>query len=280
MHACLSGSRSRLRPHQLRSGQFQQSNQALAVLSLGILDSQCLEPEHGHADAEHLPGAEVAVCQFSIAKIFGKTLHKNDTNLSIPLGRISMNAHFKSKAILALVLAISIAATGCSAQWINIALQDLPVLTQMALNIATLASAFSKQQNTADIAVIQNLSTQASRDLNLLLTLYNEYKANPNASTLAKIQSAVADANQNLPALLESAHISNSLLTVRVTAAINLILTTVNNFAALMPASSAVKARKAVATLPTASDLKRQWNQQVCTSLDVVNGETPQCLMR
>src|SRR5205823_11677473 len=91
--------------------------------------------EHCHTDAEHLPGAEVAVCQFSIANIFGKRLHKNDKNFSIPLGRISMNAHSKSKAILALVLAISIAATGCSAQWINIALQDLPVLTQMALNI-------------------------------------------------------------------------------------------------------------------------------------------------
>jgi hypothetical protein len=39
--------------------------------------------------------------------------------------------NFKSKSLLALVLAISITTAGCSAQWINIALQDLPVLTQM-----------------------------------------------------------------------------------------------------------------------------------------------------
>jgi hypothetical protein len=78
----------------------------------------------------------------------------------------------KSKAFLALVLAIAIAATGCSAQWVNIALQDLPVLTQMALNIATLVSALAsgQQASTADIAVIQNISAQASRDLNLLQT--------------------------------------------------------------------------------------------------------------
>ena len=30
--------------------------------------------------------------------------------------------------------------TGCSAQWISVALADLPVLTQMALNIAALVA--------------------------------------------------------------------------------------------------------------------------------------------
>jgi len=173
----------------------------------------------------------------------------------------------KSKALLALVLAIAIAATGCSAQWINIALQDLPVLTQMALNIATLVSALAsgQQASTADIAVIQNISAQASRDLNLLQTLYGEYKANPSATTLQKIQNAIADLNQNLPTLLQSAHVSNPTLSARITAAVNLILTTVNSFAALMPQSSAVTARKTrTHSLLHANDLKKQWNQQVC----------------
>jgi len=172
--------------------------------------------------------------------------------------------HFKFKSLLPLVLAFSITLTACSSQWITIALQDLPVLTQMALNIATLAGTFSRQQNTADLAVIQNISAQASRDLNLLLTLYNEYKANPNAATLSKIQTGITGINQHLPALLESAHISNPLLSSRVTAAVNLILVTVNNFAALIPSSGQVRARKAIGPLPSTSDLRRQWNQQVC----------------
>jgi hypothetical protein len=178
-----------------------------------------------------------------------------------------MKTNSKSKAFLALVLAIAIAATGCSAQWINIALQDLPVLTQMALNIATLVSALAsgQQASTADIAVIQNISAQASRDLNLLQTLYGEYKTNPSATTLQKIQNAIADLNQNLPTLLQSAHISNPMLSARITAAVNLILTTVNSFAALMPQSSAATSRKAsLAPLLHAKDLKKQWNQQVC----------------
>lgn len=173
----------------------------------------------------------------------------------------------KSKTFLALVLAITLAATGCSAQWINTALQDLPVLTQMALNIATIVStlAAGQQASTADSAVIQNISAQASRDLNLLQMLYSEYKASPNATTLQKIQNAISDLNQNLPVMLQSAHISNATLSARIAAAVNLILTTVNSFAALMPQTSAATSRKAPSTtLVDAKDLKKQWNQQVC----------------
>jgi DNA-binding transcriptional regulator YbjK len=182
-----------------------------------------------------------------------------------------MKTHSKSKCLLALVLAIAIATTGCSSQWINNALQDMPVLTQMALNIATLAAtlASGNQASTADVAVIQNISAQASRDLNLLQTLYNQYKANPSASTRQKIQNVISDLNQNLPALLEAAHISSATLTARVTAAVNLILTTVNSFASLIPQSTipqstAATSQKTKVSLPRPADLKRQWNQQVC----------------
>lgn len=172
----------------------------------------------------------------------------------------------KSKSLLALVLAIAIACTGCSAQWISIALQDLPVLTQMALNIATLATtmASGQQASAADVAVIQNISAQASRDLNLLQTLYGEYKASPNGTTLQKIQSTIADLSQNLPGLLQSAHISNPTLSARITVAVNLILTTVSSFASLMPQTSMPTSRKAQTTLLHVKDLKKQWNQQVC----------------
>ena len=192
----------------------------------------------------------------------------------------------KSKSLLALVLAISIAATGCSAQWITIALQDLPVLTQMALNIATLVGTLTagKQTNNPDLAVVQNISAQASRDLNLLQTLYDEYKANPNDTTLARIQNVIAALNQNLPALIESAHISNPLLAARVTVAVNLILGSVNSFAALIPRTAVATARIAVATpnLPTKRELKQRWNQQVCAPSGdaLVDAALSQCTLR
>jgi hypothetical protein len=174
--------------------------------------------------------------------------------------------HSRSKSLLAFVLAIVVATAGCSAPWINIALQDLPVLTQMALNIATLVStlASGKQANPGDVAVIQNISAQASRELNLLQSLYADYKARPSATTLQKIQNVISALNQNLPAELESAHLSNPTLTTRITAAVTLILSTVNNFAALMPQNSPLTARQLSPPPPTAKQLKQQWNQQIC----------------
>jgi hypothetical protein len=182
----------------------------------------------------------------------------------------SLNLNAKSKTVLAIALSISLIATACSAQWISVALADLPVLTQMALNIGTIAATLDAgtQINPIDVAAIQNISAQASKDLNLLATLYNEYKSDPTASALEKIQSVIADINQSLPALLQAAHISDPVLSTRIAAAINLILTTVASFGALIPQSSAQLAARTVvrqpAVLPTPSDLKKQWNQQVC----------------
>lgn len=182
------------------------------------------------------------------------------------------SSNLKSRMILAILLSISLIATGCSAQWISIALADLPALTQMALNLGTIITTLESGQqiNPTEAAAIQNISAQASKDLNLLATLYNQYKANPSTRTLQKIQSVIADIDQSLPVLLQAAHISDPVLSARVTAGVNLILTTVASFATLIPqtaASAQPAAREAIreqVAIPKVSDLKKQWNQQVC----------------
>lgn len=180
-----------------------------------------------------------------------------------------MQSNSTMKVVLALVLSISLLATGCTAQWISVALADLPVLTQMALNIATLAVTLQsgKQLNPADAAAIQNISAEAGKDLNLLQSLYNEYKANPNITTLQKINGVISMTSTNLPALLAAAHISDPLLAARITAGVNLILATVQSFAALIPqtapATSQTIAGQSIA-VPKAKELKKRWNQQVC----------------
>ena len=180
-----------------------------------------------------------------------------------------MLAYSRSKAALVVLLSLVLFATGCSAGWISVALADLPVLVQMALNVGTVVTTLEsgKQLSSAEAVAIQNISAEAARDLNLLQTLYNQYKAAPSASTIQKIQSAIADMNRNLPALLQAAHVSDAALSARITAAVNLILTTVNSFATLLPqAAPPVRAQVAHARtgVPHAEDLKRQWNQQVC----------------
>ncbi len=179
-----------------------------------------------------------------------------------------MNSNSKSKVGIAVVLAISLFATGCSAQWIRVALADLPVLTQMALNIASLVATLQsgKQISPAEAAAIQNISTEASKDLNLLQALYNEYKTNPSANTIQQIENVIGDINQNLPSLLQAAHISNPTLAARITAGVNLILTTVSSFASLIPPapSTAQRTARRNVAIPHAKDLKKEWNQQVC----------------
>jgi len=194
----------------------------------------------------------------------------------------------KSKTVLAIVLSISLLATACSTQWISIALADLPVLTQMALNIGTIITTLQSGQqiSAADAAAIQNISAQASKDLNLLESLYNDYKSNPTTSALQKIQSVITDINQSLPALLQAAHIGDPVLSARVAAGVNLILTTVASFAALIPQTSSQHLQQRVAhrlvAIPKASDLKKQWNLQVCgpASNSALNFSTAGCIIR
>jgi hypothetical protein len=190
-----------------------------------------------------------------------------------------MRLNVKPTIILSLLLCISLLATGCSANWISVALEDLPVLTQMALNIGSLATTLqSGQQLTpAESAAIQNISAQAGKDLNLVQALYTEYKQSPNPATIQKIQAAITDINQNLPALLQAAHIGNAALSAKISAAVNLILTTVDSFALLIPANvsqgAAIQASVQKSALPHAADLKKQWNQQICgPNLNPPNG--------
>jgi hypothetical protein len=183
------------------------------------------------------------------------------------------------KIALVIVLAAALLATGCNADWISVALEDLPVLTQMALNLGTVVSGLESGQqiSAAEAAAIQNISAQASHDLNLLQSLCNEYKQNPSATTVQKIQDAIGDINQNLPAMLQAAHISNAVLSAKIAAGVSLILTTVNGFALLIPQSSTAGAVVGIprlenretwgtqkAALPHAADLKKHWNQHIC----------------
>ncbi len=185
------------------------------------------------------------------------------------------------KVVLAIVLSISLLATGCSAQWISVALADLPVLVQMALNIGSLVTTLQSgnQLGAGDAAAIQNISTEASKDLNLLQTLYNQYNASPNTGTLQEINKVVSEISQNLPALLQAAHVADPTLAARLAAGVNLILTTVTSFASLIPQTpilqvatpqlgsrtSLQKSGSKAIVIPHAKDLKKQWNQQVCS---------------
>ncbi len=178
----------------------------------------------------------------------------------------------EARAAIALILSLSFPGMGCSSQWISVALADLPVLAQMALNIGTLVTTLQsgKQLSPEETSAVQNISAEAGRDLNLLQSLYNDYKSRPNADMIQKIDAAIAHISQSLPVLLHAAHISDPVLASRVAAGVNLIMATVTSFAALVPhaaTASPVTSRTAAShriTIPHSRELKIQWNHQVC----------------
>ncbi len=191
------------------------------------------------------------------------------------------------KCVLAAALAAALVAVGCSTRWMSVALEDLPVLTQMALNIATVVATLQteKEVSLPESAAIQNISAEASRDLNLLQTLCNEYKQNADASTLNEIETTIATINTSLPSMLQAARISDPVLLTRVSAAMNLIVSTVNSFAALMPqtrASTSQKSAAEKASIPDAGQLRASWNRQVCapTSRTEMDSAFARCAVR
>lgn len=168
------------------------------------------------------------------------------------------------KKFLAPILALVMLSVGCTDQWLKVALADLPVLTQMGLNIATLVATLDGQPvSAADLATIQNVSAEAGKGLSLLDTLYREYEANPSTGTIQKISAVITDLQNNLPAVLAAGHIGNVLLEQRVSAAVGLILTTVQSFAALLPTATPTTAQRVVTNLPRPKELKKAWNAQV-----------------
>ena len=170
-----------------------------------------------------------------------------------------------AKASLALVLAFVLFTTACTASWIKVALADLPILVQMALNISALVSTVHGQPpSQAEIDAINKIGAEAQTDLTLLQSLYDQYQSNPTTTNLQKIQAAIATLNTNLPALLEAAHISNATLQLEVSSAVQLILATVSSFAALMPNSAPVSMKASAVKPPTPKQLKTIWNTTIC----------------
>lgn len=142
----------------------------------------------------------------------------------------------------------------------------------MALNIAALVHTVSSGEpaDASEAAAIRNISREATQDLVLVQQLYQSYKANPSVDGVRQIQNVITALNTNQPALLQASYIKNEALATKVNGAINLILTTVNTFAALIPengvraASQNTGARQLAVSGP--KELKRQWNQQMCST--------------
>lgn len=184
-----------------------------------------------------------------------------------------------AKASLSITLAAALFVAGCSTSWIKVALADLPVITQVALNIASIVAAAQGkgQASTAANTQIQFVANQVQSDLTLVENLINTYQSAPaatRAGIIGQISTALADAQSNLKSILTAIHVDNVALQSTITAAVAIAVSTLVSIQSLVPQSaptpasastsaSAKSAKVASASVrpPSPKELKSEFNR-------------------
>ncbi|MGC1107184.1 MAG: hypothetical protein WA876_11655 [Candidatus Acidiferrales bacterium] len=179
--------------------------------------------------------------------------------------------HRIAKASVCAILSLALILAGCSVSWISTALADLPVITQVALNIASIVSAADGSQVSPAVATqVQSIANQVKSDLTLvqsLITSYQSATAAEQPSIVQKISAALSDVQSNLNAILTAVHVNDAALQATIVAAVGVAVTTVASIASLLPASPAsasasasTKSAHAAVKPPSARQLKKQFN--------------------
>ncbi|MGH9434652.1 MAG: hypothetical protein ACRD06_01485 [Terriglobia bacterium] len=161
------------------------------------------------------------------------------------------------------VLALTLLGCGV-AQWVKAAQQILPVVLPMVTNLVTAISLLQgKTVSPTDFRTISDTANQVSSDLNLVGQLVNQYETSPNATTVAKMNSALQDVTTHLNGLLAALHISDPATVQKLTAITTLVNSEVNSIIQILPAVSSghLGAPRHGGALPlSAAELKRQYN--------------------
>jgi hypothetical protein len=157
--------------------------------------------------------------------------------------------------------------------WLTLAEKDLPIISQEAQNIANMSDPTS-----SDAALIAQISTAAIATTKDVSDAIGAYKQNPSATTQQNIIAVIDKADADLPATLQSFPIKDQQTMTMVEAAVDGIILLVDVVAAQIPAAasanmkgSEVAAKRSarlasanMTTIPTPSQIRQQWDANVC----------------
>lgn len=133
----------------------------------------------------------------------------------------------------------------CNASsWIQIALNDLPTVLQIAIAIINIVGAAKGQVDPGVIATAQKLAAEVQTDLQTAQTLIQQYQSSPSSTLLQKINAALVAVNSNLSAILTALHINNSTLQATIAAAIGSAISIVTYLESLVPTPTVTAAAK------------------------------------
>lgn len=169
--------------------------------------------------------------------------------------------------ITAVAISAPVFLTGCSAStWLQIAIADLPTITKIVTTILAIAGATSP----GVAAAIQVGVTAVQTGIALVQQLIADYKANPSASLIQKIESTLNDIQSQLGTILAAAHIENTVLVATITGLVGLAVTAVTAILSLIPQTTmagALRAPRGAIKPMTPAEIQAQ-----CNSILVRNG--------
>ncbi|MHB8484227.1 MAG: hypothetical protein ACYDCM_00650 [Candidatus Acidiferrales bacterium] len=164
---------------------------------------------------------------------------------------------------LAIALSVAMVVTACNTSWINTALADLPVLVQIAENIASIVAAAQGQAgNPQTSAEIQAVASTAKTGLLAIQALVNSYNAAPAAqktTILGQIDAGLTAVQANLQQILTAARILNPQLQATITGIVTLAEGTLLALQSLVP-SPKVGAARLPQQPPSPAALKVSYN--------------------
>lgn len=164
---------------------------------------------------------------------------------------------------LAIALSVAMIVTACNTSWISTALADLPVLVQIAENIAAIVAAAQGQAgNTQTTAEIQAVAGTAKTGLLAIQALVNSYNSAPaaqRATILGQIDTGIASVGANLQQILTACRVLNPQLQATITGIVTLAQGTLLAIQTLVP-SPKVGAAPLPQRPPTPAALRASYN--------------------
>jgi hypothetical protein len=167
-----------------------------------------------------------------------------------------MKIHNLGRGFIAIALSAALIGSGCNANWVNIAVADVPVVLQIVTSTVTIVSiAEGKGADSNIVAEVTSIAAQAKTDVSTVQSLINDYNAaaaNDKPGILPKIDAALTATEKDLQGILTAFHVKDTATQTAVAAGIGLALTTVEAIYSLVPAAPVT-----TAAMPTASHAKK-----------------------
>jgi len=194
--------------------------------------------------------------------------------MEMTLSRRQFTGHLVGGTAIAVAGSSVVVLEGCNAaQWLQTAINDMPVILQIAEAIIQIVAAASGTVDPAALAIAQKAAAEASTDLQLVQTLLNSYNSSTTKNTvLQKIDAALLSAQTNLSGIEGALHITDPARQAALSAGVSAALVIVVALQSIIPAPTPAPAtaiagvasrtalHKALATNDHSVVVRTSWN--------------------